>query len=138
MLLAGPLLFRAMGGQGAVLTAALSYSNVTFAGAAFVCMANFLGNAVRGTGNMTFPASVLVGSVAAHVLIAPVLIFGWGPVPAMGPAGAGWGIVAAFAGGSLVLISYLRLPHSIVTLAFGGVRLQRELFAEILKVGIPA
>ncbi len=45
---------------------------------------------MRGAGNMTFPASVLVGSVAAQVLISPVLIFGWGLVLAMGPAGAGW------------------------------------------------
>jgi Na+-driven multidrug efflux pump len=87
---------------------------------------------------MTFPASVLVGSVAAHILISPVLIFGWGPVPAMGPAGAGWGIVAAFAGGSVVLVGYLRSARSIVTLSFSGIPLQRELFAEILKVGIPA
>ncbi len=38
----------------------------------------------------------------------------------------------------MVLIGYLRSPRSIVTLAFAGVPLQRQLFAEILKVGIPA
>lgn len=48
------------------------------------------------------------------------------------------GIIAAFAGGSVALIGYLRSPRSIVTLAFAGVPLQRQLFAEILKVGIPA
>jgi Na+-driven multidrug efflux pump len=33
-----------------------------------------------------------------------VLIFGFGPLPALGPAGAGWGLVIPFAGGSAVMI----------------------------------
>ena len=137
MLLGAPFLFRWMGGQGGVLSAALSYSNAVFSGAVSVCMLNVLGNAVRGTGNMTLPSSVIVGSVIAHVLISPLLIFGWGPVPALGPAGAGWGLTVSFGAGSLVLIGYLRSSRSLVTLTFRGLSLRWELFAEILKVGVP-
>jgi Na+-driven multidrug efflux pump len=80
MLLGAPYVFRWMGGQGEVLSAAFSYSNVAFSGAISICMLNLLGGAVRGTGNMTLPSTVIVSSVLAHVLISPVLIFGWGPV----------------------------------------------------------
>jgi Na+-driven multidrug efflux pump len=69
---------------------------------------------------MGLPAGVIVGSVIAHVLISPVLIFGWGPFPALGPAGAGWGLIMPFGAGSLVLLAYLRSPRSLVTLAFRG------------------
>jgi Na+-driven multidrug efflux pump len=100
-------------------------------------MLNLLGSAVRGTGNMGLPAAVIVGSVIAHILISPLLIFGWGPFPALGPAGAGWGLILPFGVGSLVLLAYLRSSRSLVTLAFRGVSLQWRLFAEILKVGIP-
>jgi len=96
-----------------------------------------LGNAVRGTGNMSLPSGVIVGSVIVHVLISPLLIFGWGPVPALGPAGAGWGLMLSFGTGSLVLIAYLRSSRSLIRLAFRGVSLRWELFAEILKVGVP-
>jgi Na+-driven multidrug efflux pump len=75
--------------------------------------------------------------VAAHVLISPVLIFGWGPMPALGPAGAGWGLIIPFGAGSLVLLAYLRSSRSLVTLVFRGVPLRWALFAEILKVGLP-
>jgi Na+-driven multidrug efflux pump len=92
---------------------------------------------VRGTGNMSLPAAVLIGSVIGHVLISPVLIFGWGPLPALGPAGAGWGLVTSFGIGSVVLLFYLHSSRSLVTLRFGGVPLQWELFADILKVGVP-
>jgi putative MATE family efflux protein len=137
MLLAGPFLFRWMGGQGEMLSAALAYSNIAFAGAISMCMLNLLGNAVRGTGNMSLPAAVLIGSVIGHVLISPVLIFGWGPLPALGPAGAGWGLVTSFGIGGAVLLFYLHSSRSLVTLRFGGVPLQWELFADILRVGVP-
>jgi Na+-driven multidrug efflux pump len=92
---------------------------------------------VRGTGNMALPAAVIVGSVIAHILISPLLIFGWGALPALGPAGAGWGLMMSFGAGSLVLLGYLRSRRSPVTLAFRGVSLRWALFAEILKVGVP-
>ena len=137
MLLAAPHVFHLMGGQGEMLSAALSYSNVAFGGAVSIWMLNLLGGAVRGTGNMALPSAVIASSVLAHVLISPLLIFGWGPVPALGPAGAGWGLTIPFGVGSLVLIAYLRSSRSLITLRFTGVPLQWALFAEILKVGAP-
>ncbi|HEY2137203.1 MAG TPA: MATE family efflux transporter [Xanthobacteraceae bacterium] len=137
LLLGAPFVFRQMGGHDATLAAALAYANVAFGGAVSICMLNLLGSAVRGTGNMSLPAGVIVGSVAAHILISPVLIFGWGPVSALGPAGAGWGLVVPFGAGSLVLLAYLRSPRSLVTLRFRRASLRWRLFADILKVGVP-
>ena len=137
LLLGAPFVFRWMGGHGEMLSAAFAYANVAFSGAVSICMLNLLGSAVRGTGNMALPAGVIVGSVIAHILISPLLIFGWGPMPALGPAGAGWGLIIPFGAGSLVLLAYLRSSRSLVTLAFHGMPLQWGLFAEILKVGVP-
>ncbi len=137
MIPGSPLIFRWMGGRGEILDAALVYSNVAFAGAISIFMLNLLGNVVRGTGTMGMPAAVIVGAVLAHVVLSPALIFGWGPFPALGPAGAGWGLVITFGIGSLVLVAYLRGSRSLVALAFRGVRVQPELFKEILRVGVP-
>ena len=137
LLLAAPIVFRAMGGQGAVLSAAMDYANVAFCAAISICMLNLLGSAVRGAGNMALPAGVIVGSVLGHVVVSPVLIFGWGLIPGVGPAGAGWGLMVSFAAGSLILFAYLRSPRSLVRLRFRGARLQWRLFADILKVGVP-
>jgi putative MATE family efflux protein len=137
MLLGAPVLFGWMGGRGAVLDAALAYSNVAFGGAVSICALNLLGSVVRGTGNMGLPAAVIVGAVLAHVGLSPLLIFGWGPVPALGAAGAGWGLVVSFGAGSLVLLFYLRSSRSLVKLAFRGVALRWAPFADFLKVGVP-
>src|SRR5260370_24728383 len=85
---------------------------------------------------MSLPAGVLVGCVIVHIAIAPVLIFGFGPLPALGPAGAGWGIVIPLAGRRGIRIWYLR-SRVIVRLNFRGVMPRWELFADILKVGVP-
>jgi putative MATE family efflux protein len=135
-LLGAPFLFQWMGGRDEMLADGLSYANVALGGAVCICVLNLLGNAVRGTGNMSFPASVLVGCVLVHIAISPVLIFGFGPLPALGPAGAGWGLVIPFAGGSVVMIWYLR-SRAIVRLNFRGVTPRWDLFADILKVGVP-
>lgn len=137
MLIGAPSLFHWMGGRGEVLAAALAYSNVAFGGAISVCMLNLLGNVIRGTGNMTLPAAVILGGVLMHVVLSPALIFGWGFFPALGTAGAGWGLVTSFGAGSLLLFAYLRSPRSLVKLTLRGVALKWELFAEILKVGVP-
>ena len=137
MLLLGPSIYRLMGGQGAVLKAALDYSTVVFGGAISICLLNILANVVRGTGNMTWPAVVLTGSVIAHAVISPLLIFGWGPLPALGPAGAGWGLALSFGVGSAVLVVHLRGESSLVRLSFNRMPRQWDLYREFFKVGIP-
>ncbi len=137
MLAGAPFLFRWMGGRDEMLSDALAYANVALGGTVFYCVLNLLGNTVRGTGNMNFPATVLVGCVLAHIALAPTLIFGLGPVPALGPAGAAWGLVIPFGVGSIVMIGYLRSSRALVRLNFRGVAPRWELFADIFKVGVP-
>jgi len=96
-----------------------------------------MGNAVRGTGNMALPAGVLVACVLAHIAISPILIFGLGPLPPLGAAGAAWGLVLPFVAGSVWFVWYLHSGRALVQLRFRGVAPRRELFADILKVGVP-
>ena len=137
MLFGGPTLFRLMGGQDDMLGAALAYAYVALGGAAAICALNFMGNAVRGTGNMALPAGVLVACVLAHIAISPILIFGLGPLPPLGAAGAAWGLVLPFVAGSVWFVWYLHSGRALVQLRFRGVAPRRELFADILKVGVP-
>jgi Na+-driven multidrug efflux pump len=137
MLTAGPVMYRWMGGRGPVLEAALDYSAAVSAAALSLCMLNILANVVRGAGSMAFPAAVLVGSVLAHVALSPLLIFGWGPVPALGPAGAGWGLAGSFGVGSAVLFLHLRGANSLVKIDLGRLPASLGLYREFFRVGIP-
>jgi putative MATE family efflux protein len=134
----GPWLFRAMGGDGASLAAALTYSNVVFSGAVLLWIFNSLANVIRGTGNMAVPAIVTCAGVVVLVPLSPCLILGWGPFPRLGVAGGAVAIVAYYTLGSLALAAYLWSGRSVLRLSFHGARFQWRLFRDILRVGAVA
>ena len=132
----GPSLYRALGGQGASLDAALQYSNVVFAGVILLWVMSGLGSIIRGTGNMLLPALVVCGGVVVLVPLSPLLIFGVGPFPALGVAGGGAALVLYYVGGIVVFSWYILSGRSAVDLQW--VRPQWNLFREILRVGLVA
>lgn len=134
-LLGGPALYRAMGGRGAALEAAIAYSNTVFLGATLLWLLNSLANVLRGSGNMVLPAQVLGGGGIAVILLAPLLMFGWGPLPGFGIVGAAAALVAFHGVGSLVLLLSLLRGNGLVRLSLAH-RLQWRHFAEILRVGM--
>ena len=133
----GPILYARLGGRDAVLDAALDYGNAIFAGAAVYWLLGALTSVVRGTGQVALLAWVYLGAEVLHILLVPVLVFGLGPVPALGPAGAGIATVTSFAASTAVLAWYLASGRTSVTLSLSNFRLQRAMFGEILKVGVP-
>lgn len=136
VLVGGRALYTAMGGTGAALEAALTYSNWVFAGAVIVWIFNSLSAVLRGTGNMAVPAIVTVGGMVVLVPLSPLLIFGWGPVPGMGIAGGAVALLAYYLVGSLILAAYLRAGKGVLRLTLTGQPLRRPLFADILRVGL--
>ncbi len=110
--LGGPALYRAMGGSGPALAAALQYSDVVFGGAALMWVFNGLASCIRGTGNMLVPALVIVGGVVVLVPVSPCLIFGWGPFPALGVAGGGVALLLYYLLGGAVFLAYLLGGHA--------------------------
>ena len=68
----GPQIYHAMGGEGASLEAALSYSNVVFAGAVLVWLMNALASVLRGTGNMLVPSIAICVGVVLLIPLSPL------------------------------------------------------------------
>ncbi|WP_454915566.1 MATE family efflux transporter [Xanthobacter sediminis] len=132
-LLFGRPIYRALGGAGGELEAALIYSNVVFAGNALTWLMNGLASVVRGTGNMLFPAAVTSIGVALLIPVSPLLIFGLGPIPGLGIAGGGTALVAFYAGGTLAMAWYILSGRN--TARFRWVRLQWAPLAGILRIG---
>jgi putative MATE family efflux protein len=136
MLAFGRPIYRALGGEGAELEAALAYSNVAFAGNVLVWTMNGLASAIRGTGNMLVPAAVICVGVVVLVPLSPLLIFGIGPFPALGIAGGGTAFVLFNAAGTAVLGWYVISGRNVARLRWS--RLRWPLFRSILGVGAVA
>jgi putative MATE family efflux protein len=136
LLLGGRWLYAQMGGSGASLEAAVTYSNWVFAGAVLVWLFNSLAAVIRGTGNMAVPARVTVVGVMALVPLSPLLIFGWGPVPAFGIAGGAIALLLYYLIGTLALASYLWSDRSLLKPSLMNVQLRWPLFRDILRIGL--
>lgn len=136
LLLGGAWLYRSMGGRGPALDAALSYSNLVFAGAVLVWVFNSLAAVIRGTGNMALPAWVTCIGAVGLVPLSALLIFGAGAIPRLGIVGGALALLAYYAIGSVVLAVYLWSRHSGLRPRLRGVAPRRQLFGDILGVGL--
>ncbi|MFT6589932.1 MAG: putative MATE family efflux protein [Rhodoferax sp.] len=136
LLLGGRWLYTLMGGSGAALKAAVTYSHWVFAGALLVWLFNSLAAVIRGTGNMAVPAKVTVVGVLVLVPLSPLLIFGWGPLPGLGIAGGAIALLLYYLVGTLALAAYLWSSHSLLKPSFRQVKLQWSLFKDILRIGL--
>ncbi|MDO8773800.1 MAG: MATE family efflux transporter [Burkholderiaceae bacterium] len=136
LLVGGRWLYTLMGGSGAALEAALTYSHWVFVGAILVWLFNSLAAVIRGTGNMALPAKVMVIGVVGLVPLSPLLIFGWGPIPALGIAGGAIALLLYYLGGTLALAAYLWSPRSLLKPAFKQIQLRWLLFKDILRIGL--
>ncbi|WP_249693754.1 MATE family efflux transporter [Stappia sp. WLB 29] len=132
-LLIGPMLYRSMGGAGATLAAALTYSGIVFAGSVPIWITALLSSALRGAGNVIVPALVIALGAVLLIPLSPALIFGWGPLPPLGVAGGGAAVVIYYVVAALVLALYMCSPRSPIKLKV--VRLQGRLFKDIMGVG---
>lgn len=136
MLMGGPRLYASLGGEGATLAAALRYSTPLFIGAIAMWTTNLLAAALRGLGNAVLPAKITLAGAMFLIPASPALIFGFGPVPALGIAGAGWSITLYYVGASVALLRYIARAYSRV--GYIGKRISIPIFADIFKVGLPS
>src|SRR5499427_91377 len=137
LLLGGSTIYGLMGGSGDVRAAAVEYSNAIFAGAFAYWLLSTLTSAVRGAGQAAVLAVVYVAAEALHIVLVPLLMFGIGPLPPLGIAGAGIATVTSFTASSAVLFWYIASGRTAIRLTLRGLRLDRRLFVEILRVGAP-
>ena len=100
-----PYLFELMGSENEVIQLGLSYTNIIFAGSIIFIMLVALNSLLHADGDTKSYRNVLILSFFLNILLNPLFIFGFGPIPAFGISGIGIAtIVAQFFG--LIIISY--------------------------------
>jgi MATE family multidrug resistance protein len=84
-----------MGADAGIGEGTVAYLRIRLLGgpATLVMIAAF--GALRGLEDMRTPLRVALASNGLNCLLDPILIFGWGPVPASGIAGAAWASTAS-------------------------------------------
>lgn len=135
MLTFGSALLQLLGGRGNVLSQALGYITIFFAGGVIPWLMNTFAAILRGTGNMKMPSAMQTTSAALQIVLGGTLGLGLGPVPQFGMAGVAAGTLTAFSIGTGVMGWYVFSGRARVRPMLKGFRIQRGMFFDILKVG---
>lgn len=131
------LLFTLMGAEQTILQLIRQYMWIWLAGVVFL-MIPMVGNSIlRAAGETRLPALIMAGGGLSNAILDPLLIFGYGPVPAMGMQGAALASVISWLLGSLAVLSLLCQRGLIDT---GWQPLQRAIpiYRKVLRIGFPA
>ncbi|RMG66582.1 MAG: MATE family efflux transporter [Bacteroidetes bacterium] len=130
-------LFRLLGAEGEVLELVKEYMTVWYIGVSFVIIP-FVGNsAIRANGDTLTPAVIMASMVVLNIILDPILIFGWGPIPAMSLRGAAIATVIARAL-SLLLGLVVLYRKDMLTLRVPSTAEALTSWRSILRIGLPA
>lgn len=88
-------LFRALGAEDEVLGYIRSYITIWYVGMPFMVVPMVGQNVLQANGDTKLPAKIIIAAVTLNMILDPLLIFGLGPVPAMGIRGAAVATVIA-------------------------------------------
>lgn len=136
--LIGAPLFQLLGASGETLVAAVEYGNIFFPGAILIWLCHSLLSVVRGTGNMLFPAVVLLGTSVTSALLSGAFALGWGPFPTLGMQGLALGMIVAFSIAIILTVTWMALGYAGLRLTNAFARPRADLFRDILHVGLLA
>ncbi|MCP4290282.1 MAG: MATE family efflux transporter [bacterium] len=89
-----------------------------------------------GLGDTKGPMRINIATVILNLLLDPLFIFGWGPVPAMGVGGAAIATVIARAVASLLAIHAI-LGGSGFRIHPSDLRWDQKMISRLFKIGIP-
>ena len=100
-------IFRLMGAEEPLLVLIKEYMLVWYAAGVFLAMPMVGNSVLRASGDTKTPSLVMALGGLINVVLDPLLIFGWGPVPAFGIQGAAISTLVAWAVGLFYILYIL-------------------------------
>ncbi len=107
-----PLFFVATNAAPDVAANGVAYTRIFYAGGVLMLLQIACDAIFRGHGNTRIPFLAALVALVVNVTLDPLLIHGWGPIPALGVPGAAWAtLIATAIGVALLVFSLVRRRH---------------------------
>jgi putative MATE family efflux protein len=133
----GPL-FRLLGAPDELMPLIRGFMIILYMGVPFIVVGMVGMASMRATGDTRLPSMLMILAAVLNVILDPILIFGVGPVPAMGLNGAA--MAALLARASIFVGTLYLMRHRLDMVSFDKPEPGelRQSWRDILHVGIPA
>ena len=130
-------LFSALGASPATLVLIHEYLDIWYLFVALLVIPMIANGAIRATGDTKWPSILLMVSGLINVILDPIFIFGWGPVPAMGISGAAWATVCGWGFGFIAALSVLYFREHLLVFALPPLKELLQVWRQALKLAAP-
>lgn len=131
-------LFRLLGVTDELMPYIRDYMQIWYLGTLFVVFPRAISSALRASGNTLVPGLAMIASAVLNGILDPILIFGWGPVPALGVQGAALATLISWMLLTVIVLLLPQVRHQLLT--FKPVRLAEvsESWKVIGRIAVPA
>ncbi|MFK8014124.1 MAG: MATE family efflux transporter, partial [Gammaproteobacteria bacterium] len=130
-------LFAKLGATPSTIVLIRQYMDIWFGFAVLLAMPMICKAAIRATGDTKWPSILMMVSGLVNVVLDPILIFGFGPIPAMGMAGAAWATAAAWLFASVAAIYLLSVREKLLVLKLPPVGELFHVWRDVLTLAGP-
>lgn len=129
-------ILRLMGGEEDLIKEGVSYTRILLGFNIIIFMLYLLNAIFRGAGDASIAMYSLIFANTINIILDPLLIFGFGPIPAMGITGAAIATCIGRGFGVLLQLIILFRGRSIIKIVFSKIKLDLKVIGELIKLSI--
>ena len=131
---AGSIL-RAMGANEHMIAENIRYTQIMYGGNVVIMLLFLINGIFRGAGDASIAMrSLWIGNIS-NIILCPVLIYGFGPIPALGLKGAAIATTVGRGIGVLYQLYRLFIRRGLLHFYISQLRPHKELLTQIVKIG---
>lgn len=128
----------AFGATGDILPLARQYLLTVICGSPFLLFMMMANNLLRAEGKPYASMYVILSMSASGMILDPLLIFGWGPIPRLGIVGAALSAVISYIIATILSVYYLQIKTSKYDLQWRYVFPNTSIIYSIYQTGLPS
>lgn len=135
---ATPAILQFMHVDANIFVDAVHYLRISFASLLFLFLSTVYQSVLRGVGETKSPLRIIISSVILNAALDPLLIFGWGPIPALGVGGAAYATLITQLIASIFGIRLMLKPQFGLTIKSADLWPDWPLMGRLFRIGVPA
>ncbi len=130
-------IYNLLGTSVEMMPLTISYTLINLNGSIFIFGSMIGSNILKGEGDMVSPMKAMLIGNGLNLVLDPILIFGYGPVPAYGIDGAAFATVFSRAISFIIVIFCIFRKDRIVRPVLNSMKFSFAIVRGILEVGFP-
>ena len=131
-------LFSSLGAKSELIPLIRDYMSIWYWGMLFLVIPLVGNSALRACGNTLIPSLIMTLAAGINILLDPLFIFGWGPIPALGLQGAAIASLISRVGILVASLGFLHFRERLLTFTVPSWRILVKSWRSLLSVGLPA